>query len=790
MSSVCRRAGERVWLVPLLLVAVGQSPAAMAELADHLVLSEAVVDVHSSEAGTVAKYVEIVNPTETVIALANVHLTNAMLFPTNKYWEIVLGTRLGGGGAGAKFHCRFPAGATLAPGDTLVIAVKGSAAYLTAYGRLPDFELYEDGLVPDSVAEMVEVFPGSIGYGLGSGATNQPPDLTGIGGSLILYLWDGQGDLVTDLDYLHWGRNTNVRFDKTNVTIDGSDPDDTPSTYLADTAINAQTPIATASNYYGKSFQRASADEGTEPTSGGNGLTGHNESGEPLPTTWAVMDGRDPPSAPALPFPPAPIFMSTTLTPATPTDGLTVTVTARLESFDTVASATLSYSVDGGAFSEVGASDNGDGTWSGEIPGQNEGAEVTWYFTATTQPGTISVTPAGAPLYTRGYTVAAAPEPGQGPVHLLVTEVCVQPNEAEFIEIHNPTDGLVELGDYHLSDAIFRESSQYYWRIVQPNPNSDTAGGGTFNDFHARFPEDAILGPGQTITIAIAGSDAFATVYGQDPDYELYETGDAGDGVPELVEVFPGSITGELPDRPPGLSNASETVVLYYWDGTTDLVTDVDVYIWGNDDRFRFSKTGVVIDGPDGDNQPTAYQPETGVFDQLPFLDAQENGMSYQRTEREEGDEVASGSNGVGGHDEVSEEWERTWRRDLPTPGVPSFVTAGEGAVSLRVPPRTFLPLLGETFPIGFSTKKGNETRLRIFDLEGRLVITLFDSRFDGFASTDPDNPTVRKWEGRDSTFELVRAGMYVVHLFVVDEQTGKEEIMTAPVVVATRLSK
>ena len=68
----------------------------MAELADHLVLSEVVVDVHTSEAGTVTKYVELVNPTAAVIDLANVHLTNAMLFPTNKYWEIVLGSRVGG----------------------------------------------------------------------------------------------------------------------------------------------------------------------------------------------------------------------------------------------------------------------------------------------------------------------------------------------------------------------------------------------------------------------------------------------------------------------------------------------------------------------------------------------------------------------------------------------------------------------------------------------------------------------------------------------------------------------
>jgi hypothetical protein len=71
---------------------------------------------------------------------------------------------------------------------------------------------------------------------------------------------------------------------------------------------------------------------------------------------------------------------------------------------------------------------------------------------------------------------------------------------------------------------------------------------------------------------------------------------------------------------------------------------------------------------------------------------------------------------------------------------------------------------------------------VRIFDLDGRLVTTLFDSRFDG------PPPLQIAWDGRDSTFERVRAGMYVIHLQAVDRTTGKRTIKTAPVVVATRL--
>jgi hypothetical protein len=103
------------------------------------------------------------------------------------------------------------------------------------------------------------------------------------------------------------------------------------------------------------------------------------------------------------------------------------------------------------------------------------------------------------------------------------------------------------------------------------------------------------------------------------------------------------------------------------------------------------------------------------------------------------------------------------------------------------VPARTFVPYRGDSFPIQFVTAGNSETRVRIFDLEGRLVITLFESRFDGAGSTIPSAPTTLLWDGRDETFELVPGGMYVVHLLVVNNDTGEEEVRTAPAVVATR---
>lgn len=68
--------------------------------------------------------------------------------------------------------------------------------------------------------------------------------------------------------------------------------------------------------------------------------------------------------------------------------GSDATVTAKITLEDeeeeaTISSVTLSYSVDGGAASTVDMADNGDGTWSGTIPGQSAGAKVDYYITVT-----------------------------------------------------------------------------------------------------------------------------------------------------------------------------------------------------------------------------------------------------------------------------------------------------------------------------------------------------------------------------------------------------------------------
>jgi hypothetical protein len=122
-----------------------------------------------------------------------------------------------------------------------------------------------------------------------------------------------------------------------------------------------------------------------------------------------------------------------------------------------------------------------------------------------------------------------------------------------------------------------------------------------------------------------------------------------------------------------------------------------------------------------------------------------------------------------------------------PTPGV--FVASAEKAVTalLSVPPRTFLPKIGERFPISVAAPATWETKVRIVDMEGRVVLNLLDSRFDTISDI-VEAPTVVRWDGRDETYRRLRAGTYVVHMSSVDPVSGDRIEKTAPVVVATRL--
>jgi hypothetical protein len=1138
MSRVRSFASGRFCLLSLL--ALLWPLAASAQDADHLLLSEVLVRARTPYASFGSPYIEVVNPTAAAFDLTHVHVTNAQDNQLGRYYWNVVGGENAGGGTSSTFHARFPHGMAIAPGQRLVISLAGSAQFQQAYGFLPDLELFEDGTAPDAVPEMVEVFTGSIGRGLGSTSTNTPA-LNENSDSIMLYFWDGESDTVQDIDYLIWGGDTRWRVDKT--TVPG---------YQPDTPVASQVSAAAGPIPFGESFRRVSFVEPAEPLTGGNGITGHNETGEDLSQSWNLVAGTPPgqPLEPASWHPPAPITLSATAGEATA--GAPTAMQAQVVAHGGAPTVVFRYRVDGGAWLDAAATAAGGNNFTAQIAAQAEGAEVHWYVHTTSTGGGVAVFPVEGARAPRSFTVAAgqvdvleivsasllnatafadltaravveagsqpitqvtvhyaidggaetsealtamgggiwqavlgqypagtaiawrlvaadqgggealwpagggtltttvlpagvvcygwengdtvlgvfapdlmyyantdaeayegnrsleiyktaegttpqayvawitdlrtgddvtasvmtldlipgnpsvriwghwtpaggdvdsyagsasgnqqysgseeyewvelshtwsvpADRDGQGlvveirpynappwegtnwvdflcvtaPAHatvhfpgeeggvepgdepqilaaglqnpysvgevvlrvqvlpgadpidavtayytvdggpelsleaaatgggfweavlgefaagtviawrvtvaagseqavwpadggwatdtitappqahkLLITEVSILGNDQEYVEIANPNAFDVDLSNYYLTDAIHAPLNQYYWRITEGNPTQQTVGGGDFFDFHARFPDGYTLAAGDTIVVSIAGSQPFYGHFGFLPHIELHGNGPA----PRMRPVFgdidgPNSIVGSSASNPPTLTNTSECVVLYFWDGQSNLVTDIDVFFWGPSTSVRFSKTGVTVGGE-------TYQDETAVADQQPFLEIPQFGFSYHRIDPDETGQPGPPGNGVDGRDEVGEPFASTFAIRAYDPARPREAVGPIGDVALRVPPKTFVPDL-EEFVFEFSTRPGYETKLRIFDLDGRLVITLFDSRFAGLP------PTQVVWDGRDATFERVRAGMYVIHLQAVDRTTGQKTIKTAPVVVATRL--
>jgi hypothetical protein len=481
--------------------------------------------------------------------------------------------------------------------------------------------------------------------------------------SLVLYQWDGSSDLVQDLDYIVWGANNSVRFDKSGLTVGGG-------SYLPDTPVASQQAAAGQGPTFGEAMVRVSGDEGTETASGGNGPTGHDETSENLATTFPTVTGHEPPLA-NTPFPAAPIFTAAAMAPAEPYEGQPATIIVTVVDQDEVEGLLFKYSVDGGAEQTVGGSPTGATEWSGTIPAQAKDAVVNWYCVASNTSGIDAIYPAGSPNFAAAYTVGEAPVSGDGPAKLLLTEISTLGTEQEYIEIYNPNAEAVDLSDYYLTDANYSTGGQYYYRIGEGNPTQATVGGGAFNDFHARFPAGFTIAAGDTIVVTVAGSIAFNNNFGFDPDLELWEDDGAPDTVPDMLWIFGDANTNSIKaaDSIPTLTNGAETVILYHFVTGENKVVDIDVFAWKDPSSTTtsifFNKTGVTVG-------THSYLNENGTNVSDAFGTQNEFGNSYHRTDATEGGQTPTGSNGVDGRDETSENFNSTFSMQPYDPSAPS----------------------------------------------------------------------------------------------------------------------
>ena len=222
--------------------------------------------------------------------------------------------------------------------------------------------------------------------------------------------------------------------------------------------------------------------------------------------------------------------------------------------------------------------------------------------------------------------------------HLLLSEVAVQPTVGEFVEIYNPTLQTVDLSDVYLADR-----NTYY--LVTQGPVSTGA-----TDFVAQFPPGAAVASQSFVVVSVKSATEFSNAYGALPDFDM----DAGDlGAPTML----GDIGGSA-----GLTNTGEMLMLFRWDGSSDLVIDIDYLIWGNTTNGT-DKSSVTVGN-------STYLNDTPLGSQSFTATEETVGETLHRCDTAEAHETQSGGNGSSGHDETSEDCAIAWKRDaVASPG-------------------------------------------------------------------------------------------------------------------------
>jgi len=250
-----------------------------------------------------------------------------------------------------------------------------------------------------------------------------------------------------------------------------------------------------------------------------------------------------------------------------------------------------------------------------DIGGHDETSEsaAMWTVTATT-PGTVGG--------------------GGGATHVLISEVCVTPTAGEFIEVCNSTGASVDLSNFALSDDWFAGGGPSgYFQTPSPSYSMGTV----TTDFNVRFPPGTIIPSGGVLTVAVSATGFFST-YGVNPDFEIRDD----DGtVATMVDVGGNSASFGAAL----ITNGSEFVALYCWDGASDLVCDVDYCSWGDVSSTgnQVDKSGLSVDGPDGDAIASTYNNDTALGSQT-RLPSPSSGNSLQRTECSEDTESSNGN--------------------------------------------------------------------------------------------------------------------------------------------------
>ena len=227
---------------------------------DHLVFSRISIQP------TDAELVSIYNPTSEPINMENYYITDASRSNQDKFYYKINTQNDYWSGQYNDFIARFPENYNIAPNETLILGLHNNEIFSNYYGYDADLTLFED---------MRNAFDGVTTISLSSAFVNQDM-LDDDSEVLILFYYEEGADLIQDIDYFIWG-GIEEAIDKTDV-----------ANYLNDTPIDNQLPYYShgLDSTYVRSVLNS---EGNEVLTGGNGITGHDETSEDFPNTWSVI---------------------------------------------------------------------------------------------------------------------------------------------------------------------------------------------------------------------------------------------------------------------------------------------------------------------------------------------------------------------------------------------------------------------------------------------------------------------------------------------------------------------
>ena len=642
--------------------------------ADHLVFSEVVLTPSDGE------YVQITNPTNSGIDLSNYYITDGTDISSGEvYYNLPSDTNYWSG-LSSDFICRFPSSYSIPAGASIKISLRNQDAYIGTYGDSANLSLDDDML--DAVS------------GFSTKGNASAPKLNNSSETLILFYWDGTSSTVKDVDYLLWGDNS-FALDKSSV-----------SGYQSDTPVSSQSymPVHVTNE---KLVRSENTSEGNETQSGGNGITGHDETSEPLAETWVVADLISS----------KPVITNLTLNNSAPTTEDILVFEVNVTDNESVASVTLKYEFQNQTVS-MSMSETTSSNYRAQIGPLNNSGSLIYYVVAEDISGIKDSTSRIA------VTISELPE------------------------------------DMTIA-SLLADLDSYIGQIIEIDGVVTVPAGKLRTNFTEAFLQDE---SGKGIILYNSQLD---TSFTRGDSVLVVAEVDDFDGKPELI-YSDITILKQGVDIPVEEISISEFNSLQY-DYTF-------VKIWGkiisrSDPGGTNTGANISIQDASGEVSTVRIWNSTKILfdDNMELINLELDSLLQVGRIVE--------IDGIGGQYSGASQLQPAYRSDIKEKLEGQTGTFG---ATLAVSPFPFVPQLGEVIQYSYSFPSDARIKLRIFDVMGRLITTLYDE-YRGISFYKEAT-----WNGRDNLNRLVPSGTYLMHLDIVDSVTGKSYQKIAPVVIAS----